>query len=202
VVVISNFLFIKKLIILLFGYNIILLYIELYIMLNLIIGPMFSGKSTELLRRYRRYKISGKKCLLIKYSEDNRYDENMIVTHDNIKYNAHKCSDLKKINELILDYDVILIDEIQFYQNINICDEWANNKIVEVSGLNGKFDRSPWDNITYLIPKVDNITYLTAICAKTGNDAPFTKRLNDDKNDIIIGGTDTYIAVSRKEYFN
>jgi thymidine kinase len=171
-------------------------------MLNIIIGPMFSGKTSELLRRYRRYKIAGKKCLLIKYNDDNRYDDNMIVTHDNIKYNAYKCYDLNDVSNLIKNYDVILIDEIQFYKNSELCDEWANDIIIEVSGLNGKFDRTPWDNITYLIPKVDNITYLTAVCSKTGKDAPFSKRLNDNKGDIVIGGVDTYTAVSRQEYFN
>ena len=58
--------------------------------LNLICGPMFSGKTTELIRRYTRYELAGKKCILIKYSKDTRYDNNNIVTHDNNSYNASK----------------------------------------------------------------------------------------------------------------
>ena len=107
--------------------------------LNLIIGPMYSGKTSELLSRYLRYKVAGKKCLLIKFKDDNRYDINKIVTHNLFQQDANSCSKLEEFNSLINDYDVILIDEIQFYPDAYIfCDKWANeNKIVEASGLNG-----------------------------------------------------------------
>ena len=63
----------------------------------------------------------------------------IILTHDNNSYNAVKCFKLSDIEQNILKYDVICIDEIQFYEDANIyCDKWANNdKIVEVCGLNG-----------------------------------------------------------------
>ena len=84
--------------------------------LNLIIGPMFSGKSTLLLTRYRRYKIAGKNCLLIKYAKDDRYEstESMIVTHDKLSYRAVACIRLADLDQYINNFDVICIDEIQF----------------------------------------------------------------------------------------
>ena len=98
---------------------------------------MFSGKSTTLLTRYRRYQIAGKKCLLIKYANDNRYSTKEIVTHDNLRYKATSCKKLKEVNEFVKDYDVICVDEIQFYPDgAYYTDLWANNgKIVEVMTL-------------------------------------------------------------------
>ncbi len=171
--------------------------------LNLILGPMFSGKSTMLLNRYRRYKIAGKKCLLVKYKKDNRYSDNEeIVTHDNIRYNATSCNNLIEINTLIQNYDVICIDEIQFYPDAeHFADLWANNnKIVETCGLNGDYQRKPFTQISLLIPKVDNITFVTAICKESGQDAIFTERLSKHNKQEVIGSNDIYQAVSRKIY--
>lgn len=94
--------------------------------LNLIIGPMYSGKTSELLSRYLRYKVAGKNCLLIKYDNDKRYDSNKIVTHNLFKQDALNCNNLKEFDDKISSYDVILIDEIQFYPDANIfCDKWG-----------------------------------------------------------------------------
>lgn len=173
--------------------------------LNLIIGPMFSGKSTILLTRYRRYQIAGKKCLLIKYSKDIRYDDNdeMLVTHDQISYKAKSCSRLAEVHKLIQDYDVICVDEIQFYEDASYyCDLWANNgKIVEVCGLSGDYQRKPFDQISLLVPQSDDIHFVTAVCKTTGNEATFTMRLTDEKEQEVIGSTDKYQAVSREIFY-
>ena len=84
--------------------------------LQVIFGPMFSGKSTELIRRLKRYQIARYECLIIKYSKDTRYDEKNIATHDRQTLKASVCaadrlSDLKK---KAMEYDVIGIDEGQF----------------------------------------------------------------------------------------
>lgn len=107
--------------------------------IELIIGSMSSGKSTELLRRCNRYGLTGKTCILVKYSKDIRYDKNMIVTHDNIKKEAITCTWLYEIDAAIQKYDIIGIDEIQFYKDAHIfCDKWAcEGKIVIAGGLSG-----------------------------------------------------------------
>src|SRR3990172_13384553 len=93
--------------------------------IRLIIGPMFSSKSTSLISRYKRHTIGGRKCLLVKYQNDTRYDSECIVTHDNLKIKAVPCSKLGDIEHLIDDYDVICIDEVQFYKDAHIfCDKW------------------------------------------------------------------------------
>jgi len=172
--------------------------------LSLIMGPMFSGKSTILLTRYRRYQIAGKKCLLIKYAMDTRYggSEGMLVTHDQISYKATSCQKLAEVHEFIQDYDVICIDEIQFYDDASeYCDLWANaGKIVEVCGLNGDYQRKPFEQISLLIPLADDISFVTAVCKDTGNEACFTMRLSDEKEQEVIGSTDKYQAVSRERY--
>lgn len=173
--------------------------------LNLIIGPMFSGKSTLLLTRYRRYKIAGKRCLLVKYARDNRYvsSEESIITHDKIQYKAISCHNLQEIDEMTSQYDVICIDEIQFYPDAALyCDLWANRGlIVEACGLNGDFRRQPFEQISLLIPLCDDIQHVKAVCKDTGKDAPFSKRLTDEQEQEVIGSTDKYLAVSRERYF-
>jgi thymidine kinase len=170
--------------------------------LNIIIGPMYSGKTSELLSRYLRYKVAGKKCLLIKFKDDNRYDSNKIVTHNLFQQDANSCTKLEDFDSSVNDYDVILIDEIQFYPDASIfCDKWANeNKIVEASGLNGDFQRKPFEQISLLIPLCDNITHLVAVDKSQGDNAPFTIRLSNDNQQTLIGGDDIYQAMNRKNY--
>lgn len=172
--------------------------------LNLIIGPMYSGKTSELLSRYLRYKVAGKNCLLIKYDNDKRYDSNKIVTHNLFKQDALNCNNLKEFDDKISSYDVILIDEIQFYPDANIfCDKWANQgKIIEASGLNGDFQRKPFQQISLLIPLCDKITHLVAVDKKSGNDAPFTVRLSNDSQQTLIGGDNIYQAMNRTNYIS
>jgi thymidine kinase len=174
--------------------------------LNLIIGPMFSGKSTMLLTRYRRYGIAGKRCLLVKYAGDMRYsssDEN-IVTHDQVSYRATSCRQLSEIASLVHNYDVICIDEIQFYPDAHqYCDEWANaGLIVEACGLSGDFRRRPFEQISLLIPMCDDIEHVKAVCRNSGHDAPFSKRISLEQEQEVIGSTDKYLAVSRYYYLH
>ena len=170
-------------------------------MLNLFIGPMFSGKTTMLLSRLERYKIGGKSCIVIKYDKDNRYDANMVCTHSKYNHEAVNTNLLSKMDDLVKSYDVILIDEVQFYSDAAfMCDNWANNKIVECYGLNGDYKREPFEQISLMIPLCDNITHLTAIDKNTGDEAPFTFRLTNDEEQEVIGGEDKYIALSRQSF--
>lgn len=173
--------------------------------LNLIIGPMFSGKSTMLLTRYRRYRIAGKRCLLVKYAGDKRYDqsEDSIVTHDQLRYKAVSCRKLADIQHLLSQYDVVCIDEIQFYPDaVRYADAWATaGKIVEVCGLSGDFKREAFEQISQIIPKADSIQHVTAVCRITGKEAPFSQRISTETEQEVIGGTDKYRAASRQAYF-
>jgi len=174
--------------------------------LNLILGCMWSGKTSELLTRYQRYTLGKKKCILVKHSIDIRYDPNKIVSHNGVSINAIVCSHLYEINKIVIEYDVVCIDEIQFYEDAYIfCDMWANmGIIVEVCGLNGTSDRHAFPIISKLLPYVDNITYLKAIDEKTGKNAVFTNKICDEpsKNGVLVGGNDKYIANDRYTYIS
>jgi len=88
-------------------------------MLELIIGPMFAGKSTELLRRVRRHSISGKECLYVKYAADTRYDTANIATHDLLTENARAVTLLSELGDDWKNFDVIGVDEGQFYNDVS-----------------------------------------------------------------------------------
>ena len=169
--------------------------------LTLILGPMFSGKSSELIRYYKRYKIAGKKCLVIKYAGDDRYDETSVVTHDKVAIEALPASRLLDLEGTAKEYEVICIDEIQFFEDGSMSDVWADEgKIVIVSGLNGTFQRRPWRVISELVPLADDIIHLKAVCKDNGEDAAFTHRTVGNNSEFMIGGSESYSAVDRKTF--
>ncbi len=167
---------------------------------------MFSSKTTSLIREYNRNSIGNKKCIMIKYLGDNRYDNDNVVTHDGIKVKAIKCKNLCEVDNQINEYQVICIDEIQFYSDGDIyCDKWANEgKKVYACGLSGTFKRTEFPIISKLIPKVEKIKFIRAICKENGNEASFTKldMINTSDQIEIIGGAEKYRAVDRIEYNN
>jgi len=168
--------------------------------IEVIYGPMFSGKSTELLRRVKRNTIAQKKCLLINYAKDNRYsNENVVSTHDKQMMKAMKVNIIEEAVPYFKDYDVIAIDEGQFFSDVvEFAEYFANNgKIVIVAALDATFQRKPFDVIG-LLPIAEKITKLTAVCVVCSADAPFTQRLSGGSQVELIGGTELYRPVCRK----
>lgn len=176
---------------------------------EIIIGPMFSGKSTELLRRANRYSSIGKNILIVNHTNDVRTEG--VSTHDGkhisaIKLDDNGLLDLKK-REDWNEIDVICIDEAQFFCKLYefIIDIEQDDKIVIVAGLDGTSDRKPFGdgNIINTIPLCDKIDKLNALCmvCKDGTKAIFSKRINNSRDEICIGASDKYIAVSRKGFF-
>ena len=89
--------------------------------INLNLGCMWSGKTTFLLTRFERHSIRGKKCLLVRYKRDNRYHNTQVVTHNKrFKINAHLCTYLYELDDITHEYDVICVDEIQFFNDAHI----------------------------------------------------------------------------------
>ena len=175
--------------------------------LELIIGNMFSGKTSELIRRINREKSINKKILVINFMNDNRYTSNGIATHDNLKVNCLKLEKLSDIPKMMIDnYDSFFIDEGQFFIDLypvvkNLVDDF--NKHVVVCGLDGDSDRKPFGDLINLIPICDSVDKLKAYCNKCNNGtiAPFTLSIKKDKNNVIdIGGSDKYIPVCRFHY--
>ena len=169
-----------------------------------IFGPMFSGKSTELLRKIRRHKIASKRCLVINYIMDNRYStEEVAATHDKHFIEARKLQRLSELSdEEILSYDVIGIDEGQFFPDlVENCDRWADLGVtVIVAALDCTFEKKSFGNVPLLLAISENVKKLSAICKICNDKASFTKRLTQNKELNLIGGTETYMPVCRKCY--
>ena len=168
--------------------------------IEVILGPMFSGKSTELLRRIKRYQVSKKSVLVVKYLMDIRYSEKEMSTHDKQMTAAFPCKKLSELELIYKNYDVIGIDEGQFFSDIIEFSEKAANegKIVIVAALDGTFQRKPFGNILELIPLAEKVCKLSAICAKCSNIASFTFRTIESKEIEVIGGAESYIPLCRK----
>jgi len=169
--------------------------------ITLIIGPMFSGKTSELFRRLRRAEAAGQNTMLIKYVKDTRYDDNISIacSHDGIKMNATPVEDISYLP--IPDADVVGIDEGQFIAGL--CD-WAQaaanaGKHVIVSALDSNFEQKTFmHDVTRIIPAAEKVIKLHAICFKCKRDASFTRRIDlSNRNEEVIGGADKYVATCR-----
>ena len=172
---------------------------------EIVIGPMYSGKTTELIRRCSRYQSIGKHVTVINHSLDTRCDENEIATHANHKYKAIKTQNLLDLDLLPIP-DVIGIDEAQFFpdllQFVKYCEQFKC--VVIIAGLDGDFKRNNFGQIHMCIPLCDSITKLNAMCCLCNNGTPgcFTKKVNKQDTTLIdIGGKDKFVAVCRKHYF-
>jgi len=170
--------------------------------LVVIYGPMFSGKSTELLRRVRRYGIAfgSNNILCVKARKDNRYSITSISTHDQASIKAVSCVKLNDLDDW-QNYNVIAIDEGQFFDDIVPFTKMLLEcgKKVIVSGLDGDFQMKPFkNNILDLIPLANESYKLNAVCMICKEDAPFTKRTTANTQQEVVGGDKMYMATCRK----
>ncbi|XP_013869453.1 thymidine kinase, cytosolic [Austrofundulus limnaeus] len=170
--------------------------------IQVIFGPMFSGKSTELMRRVRRFQVAQYKCLVVKYAKDTRYSDSGMATHDQNTMEAMPATCLGDVRSVALKACVIGIDEGQFFPDtVEFCEEMANlGKTIIVAALDGTFQRKPFGNILNLIPLAESVVKLHAVCMQCYKDAAYTKRIGAEKEVEVIGGADKYQAVCRKCY--
>ena len=170
---------------------------------TLIIGPMWSGKTTELFRRIRRARHAGQVTKLYKYVNDKRYtSQSLAVSHDGVQEHAYEIKDAREI-EACMDISgatVIGIEEAQFIDNlVEVVERLANSgKHVIVAALNSDYKREGFANIMQLIPKCEEVIQLFAVCHQCKKDASFTRRLVDSNELELIGGADAYEAVCRE----
>ena len=176
--------------------------------LELIIGPMFSGKSTEIIRRVRLLQKIDKAVLVIKPRIDTRNFHDKITSHN---LEIMECMVLSRLDELpdefIIKYHTIVIDEGQFFADLKeTVIRWVDNNLVNiiVGGLNGDFQRKPLGQILDLIPYADQCYKLNSLCniCKDGTDAPFSLRLIESSEIVLIGGAELYIPVCRKHFLD
>ena len=174
--------------------------------LELIIGPMFASKTSRLIDLYKKYKFCNIDVIVINHSIDNRYDDELLSSHDKVMIPCIKSDNLIDLwynNISVQNAEVILINEGQFfndlYRIVSIMVE--SGKRVYVSGLDGDFERKKFGQIIDLIPLCDKVTKLSALCnmCKDGTEGIFSLRLSNEKTQTIVG-SDNYIPVCRKCY--
>jgi thymidine kinase len=178
--------------------------------LELIIGCMYSGKTTELMRRVQMYQVLKKKIVAYTHSSDSRYSESgNIATHNRNIMSAIPLSKLagSETKDEYKEAEIVFIEEGQFFPDLVefvLSAVNRDNKIVVVSGLDGDFQLNPFENIVRLIPHSEGITKLNALCKMCGDGTPacFSKRLVDSKERELVGSDGIYEAVCRYHYYN
>jgi thymidine kinase len=190
--------------------------------LEIILGGMYAGKTSRLVEIYKQCKFCNISVAVINHSIDNRYDDNMLSTHDQIKIPCIKTEKLfnvwqenteldthidlvARIDEkfVINVSDVILINEGQFFPDLEefVKTLLNNGKKVYVCGLDGDFERKRFGQILDLIPLCDKVTKLTSLCSLCKNGTPgiFSKRISEETEQTVVGSTN-YIPVCRNCY--
>ena len=168
--------------------------------IEIILGPMFSGKSTRLIELIRKYTYKAKKTIMIKFFADKRYTEKSeVVTHDLIKYDSIDCKNLRDSFDKLKTYDVIGINEGQFFPDlVEVCEELALlKKTIIVAALNGDFRMEPFPVVSRLISKADKIKLLKAYCFHCHKDAKFSLRIVQSNETVLIGAGEAYKPACR-----
>ena len=174
--------------------------------LTLIIGPMYSGKTSTILDLYRKYGFSKISTMVINYAEDTRYDNTKLSTHDKIMIPCVNTIHLREVitDDILDEYDVFLINEGQFFSDLKECvmelvERYC--KTVYVCGLDGDFKRNGFSQIIDLIPLCDEVIKKFSICkgCEDGTKALFSHRISNE-TEIKVIGSSNYIPLCRKCY--
>jgi len=170
--------------------------------LDLVIGGMFSGKTSELIRRLKRFKAIDQSVLVVNSARDTRNEAEVLATHDGVVFD---CVKTEFLVDVPLTAQVIAIDEAQFFTGLRAFVEraLAAGKHVIVAGLDGDYRQQKFGEILDLVPLADRVVKLTALCmiCSDGTAGPFSKRTTTDTCQRLIGGKSEYMAVCRRHLF-
>ena len=175
--------------------------------IEVICGPMFAGKTEELIRRINRLDYAKKNYVVFKPAIDTRYKEGSVVSHNGSDREAVVISEAKEILQHVTqDTEAVAIDEVQFLDGnvVNVCEYLANNGVrVLVSGLDMDFRGEPFPVMAELLSVGEFVTKLTAICMQCGAPATRSQRLINDEpasfDDpiVLVGASENYEARCR-----
>jgi thymidine kinase len=173
--------------------------------LSICCGCMFSGKTSWLLQQFKKYSYIGKNICVVNYADDKRYDDKMLSTHDKQMIPCIQTYSLESIRGILDKNDVILINEGQFFKDLNqvVSELVEQNKIVHIAALDGDFKQQEFGQVLQLLPKCDDYIKVHALCAKCkdGTQAPFSFRVSEESQQISIG-SDNYLPLCRRCYKN
>ena len=168
--------------------------------LETIVGAMFAGKTSELLKRILWAKHQGKKILVIKPIIDNRYSEKLLITHNNL---SHECYSMKNWSETLKEYnfikenfDIIFLDEIQFMdadETITNVETILNQGIdVGCAGLDQDSRGKPWETSSFILGLSDKINKIYGFCNVCGLEATKTYRKIEGGGRTKVGAANIY----------
>lgn len=170
--------------------------------IEVIVGPMFSGKSEELIRRLRRAEIARQRVQIFKPVIDQRYSNSDIVSHSGLEIRSDNVKTAAEVMERVAPRtEVVGVDEAQFLGEgiVEVCVKLADmGKRVIVAGLDTDYLGRPFEPMPRLLAVAEEITKLLAICVRCGNPAVHTQRLFASEELIVVGATGMYEARCRR----
>src|ERR1700712_6096312 len=163
--------------------------------IEVICGPMFSGKTEELMRRLKRSRIAHLSVEIFSPKADTRYSETSIVSHNSNSIPSMPVSSASAILAPGLQVQVVGIDEAQFFDDElpAVCNELANKGVrVIVAGLDMDFQGNPFGPMPTIMAMAESVTKLHAVCVRCGNPALYSYRLVPDESKILLGEKESY----------
>jgi thymidine kinase len=164
--------------------------------IEVICGPMFSGKTEELIRRLKRVHYAKRKLAIFKPAIDVRYSTIELVSHAQSRLEAVPISGAHAIFETLEDdVEIVGIDEVQFFDSaiLDVVQALANSgRRVIVAGLDLDYRGAPFGPMPHLLSVAESITKLLAICVQCGSPASRSQRLNHEKKKFLLGAEDSY----------
>jgi thymidine kinase len=166
---------------------------------------MFSGKTSKLVQVYKQCRICDIPVIAINHINDIERNSdqgtNYLTNHDNIPIPCVCTNDLSFITNMVEKYQVILINEGQFFHDLIpfVKSQLVLKKQIYIAGLDGDFQRNVFGDLLQLIPLCDKVEKLTSLCGicKNGNSGIFSKRISREMTQMVVGGSDKYIPVCR-----
>jgi thymidine kinase len=172
--------------------------------LEVIVGPMFSGKSEELIRRLKRARIARQRVACFKPDIDLRYHRTAIASHSSQTHEAETVANVERLRAslagVLADVEVVGIDEAQFFDDgiVPLTMELIHmGKRVLIAGLDTTFNAEPFGPIPALMAISDEVTKLSAVCMVCGAPAVHTQRLGQSQELVVVGAAGMYEARCR-----
>ncbi len=171
--------------------------------LEVVCGSMFSGKTEELIRRLRRAEFANQSFLLFKPKLDNRYSDDLIISHAGDQFDAINIENPAQILTYWTEQKVVAIDEVQFFDTtiLDVVSELASKGVrVICAGLDMDYKGIPFGPVPYLMAAAEYITKVHAICVSCGNLAQFSHRTVKVDSQVLLGAVEKYKPLCRNCY--
>ena len=170
--------------------------------IEVVTGPMFSGKSEELIRLLRRAAIARQRVQVFKPALDNRFQTSDVVSHSQWRL---PCEVVERAEEILSRLDprteVVGIDEAQFFDDAlpDVCSHLASlGKRVVVAGLDMDYRGVPFGSMPTILAIAEKVDKISAICSRCGAPAAYTQRLTEAEEQVVVGAADVYEARCRR----